>query len=110
MSVDGGAPLVPQDHRQAGGLLQQLPHGLGLFRAGPAGAIHVDGMPQHQPFHPVLLCQKCDLFRHPVRAVGVDDGGEAGQQAGGVGDGDAGVGVAVVDGHDAHGGLLSREE
>ena len=110
MGVDGGAPLVPQHHRQAGGLLQQLPHGLRLFRAGAAGAVHVDGMAQHQPLRAVLPGEKRDPLRHDVGAVGVDDGGEAGQEAGGVRDGDTGVGVAVVDGHDAHGGLLSRAE
>ena len=59
-------------------------------------------------FPPAYLAQS--LFRLHLRLPAVDDGGISGQQAGGVGDGDAGVGVAVVDGHDAHGGLLSREE
>ena len=107
VGVNGGAALVPKGDGQGGGFFQQGLHGLSLFRPGAPGAVHVDGVAQHQLLHAVLLRQGGDPFRHHFGAVGVDDGGEAGQEAGGVGDGDAGVGVAVVDGHDAHRGVLS---
>ena len=102
VGVDGGAALVPEDDRQGSGVLQQDLHGLGFFRTGPPGAVHIDGVAQHQLLYTVLFRQCGDLLRYHFRAVGVDGGGEAGQKTGGVGDGDAGVGVAVVDGHDTH--------
>ena len=75
-----GRPTV----RQADGLLQQRLHGLGLLGPGAPGSVHVDGVAQHDALRPVLSGQGGNPLRHGLRAVGVDDGGVAGQKAGGV--------------------------
>ena len=102
MGVDGGAALIPENHRQGRGLLQQHLHGLCLLGARPQSAVHIYGMAQDQFLRAVFLGQGRHLLHHHLLAAAVDDGGEPGQQAGGVGNGDAGVGVAVVDCHNAH--------
>ena len=57
----------------------------------------------HQLLHPVLTHQPGKFIQHHLGLAGVDGSGGAGHKTGGVGNGDAGVGVAVVDGHNAHG-------
>ena len=42
------------------------------------------------------------FLEHYLLLPALDHSGEAGQQAGGVGNGDPGPGVSVVDGHDTH--------
>ena len=107
VGVDGGAPLVPKGQRQARQLLQGLAEGGGLLRPGPQGAVHVLGIAQHQLPDPVLGDEGGDLLGHHLRPAAVDDRGKPGQRAGGVGYGNAGVGVAVVYGHDLHGKYLA---
>lgn len=102
MGVDGGAALIPEYHRQPRDLAQHIRHGLRLFRPGTPGSVHVLWVPQYQLFRAVLGGQLGDLLRHCLGAVGVDGGGEARKKTSGVGNGDAGVGVTVVDGHNAH--------
>ena len=102
VGVDGGAPLVPEHDRQPRGLLQQALHGLGLLRPGPQCAVHVHGMAQHQLLRPVFFRQLRHPLGHRLRPVGGDDGGEARKEPCGIRNGDARVGVAIVNGHDTH--------
>ena len=103
MGVDGGAPLVPKDDLHPGALLQhggQIPVEIGL----PAvGAVHVFGEAQYHLVRAVYFDQLDQLVHHHLLPPAVDGGGGPHQKAGGVGQGHAGVGVAVVDGHNAHG-------
>ena len=55
MGVDGGAALIPEDHRQGRGLLQQHLHGLCLLGAGSQSAVHIHGMAQDQFLRAVFL-------------------------------------------------------
>ena len=108
MGIHRGAPLVPQGHGEARCLPQCLSKGGGLLGTGTHGAVHVLGIAQHQLRDPVLREQPEDLLYHHLRLAAVDDGGEARQRAGDVGDGDAGVGVAVINGHDLHSHIPRR--
>ena len=59
-------------------------------------------MAEHQLGDAVLGDEPLDLRRDRLGAVGGDDGGEARERQKRVGDGDAGVRVAVVNGHNFH--------
>ena len=100
MGLHGGAPLIPQHRLQAAGLFHLGGKGLVQLRPGALGAVHIPGKPHHQLVHLVFLHQPGQLLRHHIRLTAVDDGGISGQQAGGIGDGNARPGVAVINGHD----------
>ena len=103
MGVDGGAALVPEDDLQPGRLPQQRAEGGAFLGPGPLGAVHVPGVAQHQQLYAVLGDEPLYAGEHLLLPAGVDGVGVARQRFGVVGNGDAGVGVAVVDGHDLHG-------
>ena len=102
MGFHGAAALVPQNQGQAGGLLENFAKGGAFFRAGAQGAVHILGVAQHQTLHAVLCNEFLNLCDYLLLPAGVDDGGVAGKSFQTVGDGDAGVGVAIVHGHDLH--------
>ena len=102
MGVDGGAPLVPEDDLQPRLLPQQLPEGGALLRPGPLAAVHVAGIAQHQQLHVVLRDEPPDARQYLLLLPAVEHLGVPRQRLGIVRNGDAGVGVAVVDGHDFH--------
>ena len=87
VGVDGGAPLVPEADRQAEGLLQIPGKGLRLLRPGPQGRdISPSGEARPRPCFSAV-------FLYPYKK----------NQAREIGDRRAGVGVPVVNRHDAHG-------
>ena len=109
VGLHGAAPFVPQRDVQSRGFPQRVGVGGAFLGAGPQRAVHVLGIAQHQLRHAVLLHQTADFRRHHVGLAAVDDGGEPRQRTGGVGNGHAGVGIAVINGHDLHKNLLMGE-
>lgn len=99
MGLHGAAALIPKHKRQARGIPENFPQGGALFRPGTQGAVHILGVAQHQALHPMLGDEGPDLRHNLLLAAGMDDRGEPGQGLQAVGDGDACVGVAIVNGH-----------
>ena len=102
MGVDGGAPLVPEDDLQPRLLPQHLGEGGALLRPDAHRAVHVPGIAKHQQLHAVLGDEPLHTGEHLLLLPGVDHVGVPRQRLCIVGNGDTGVGVAVVDSHDLH--------
>ena len=100
--VHSRAPLIPKRDGETGRLAQQRREALRLFRPRAARAVHIQRVAEHQLGDAVLGDEPLDLRRDRLGAVGGDDGGEARKRQKRVGNGDAGVRVAVVNGHNFH--------
>ena len=108
MGVDGGAPLVPELHRQSEALPEDVRQGAGLLGALTQGSVHVLGVAQDDLGDGVLLDELPQAVQDHVLPPGVDHSGISGDGAGEVGEGHAGVGVSVVNGHNAHSASQKR--
>ena len=108
MGLHGAAALIPKHQGKACGLLENFPQDGTFFSPRAQGAVHILGIAQDQTLHAVLGDEGLNLRYHLLLAAGVYDRGEACQSLQTVGDGDAGVGIAVVDGHNFHGYFLSK--
>jgi hypothetical protein len=82
VGVDGGAPLIPEDHLQPCLLPQQLPEGSALFGAGALGAVHVPGIAQHQQFHVMLGDELPDAGEYLLLLAAVEHVGVPRQRLG----------------------------
>ena len=82
MGVDGGAPLVPEDHLQPRLLPQQLPEGGALLRPGALGAVHVPGIAQHQQLYVMLGDETPDAGEHLFLLAAVEHVGVPHQRLG----------------------------
>ena len=79
--------------------LEELPFELPDEALAETGSLQNE---QHQQLYAVLGDEPLDLRRDRLGAVGGDDGGGARKRQKRVGNGDAGVRVAVVNGHNFH--------
>ena len=102
MGLHGAAPFIPQYQGQGGGRLQDFTQRGTFLRPGTQGAVHIFGIAQHQTLHAVFGDELLNLSHHLILPAAVYHGGEAGQGLHAVGDGDTGMGVAIVNGHDFH--------
>lgn len=89
MGVNGGAPLVPENDGQGGAAAQKLPPWPRPFPPGGPGCRPYFWGSQNQLLGAVLLRQGEYLVCDNLGTVGVDGGGESGEKAGGIRDGDA---------------------
>lgn len=102
MGVHGGAALVPEDDLHASDLLKLGGEGLVQVGPGALGAVHIPGEAHNKLVHLIFLYHTGQLLQHHLGLSAVDGGGGSRQKSRGIGESHAGMGVAVVNGHDPH--------